>query len=218
MSGKGIHYNFWDHLSGSDEVAGEYMLTYGEGPGFDTRFLVGSFINNGETVLDAGCGPGWNMDHFAQYGPAIAVYKGVDYSIRFVRAANNRRKANLDENFTTAEVYPFELQDCRDLKEPNGSWDVVVLQDCLEHTNGYEKPIQEALRVARKRVIISFWHLTENDDHINDDGNDGWGAWYSRSKWEEFLDSLGVHWLETEIQPQGKNHPWNFYVIDKEVS
>lgn len=207
--------NYWDKLMGDDAHAAEYMATYGEGPGFDTRHTLAAFINHNESVLDVGCGPGWNMDHFAQFGPALSAYKGVDYSERFVRVANNRRKAKLDENFTTIKVQPFELQDCRDLKEDSGSYDVVILQDCLEHTNGYEKPVVEALRVARKRVIISFWHLTENDDHINDDGDDGWGAWYSRPKWEKYLDDIEVNWLHHDIEPKERNHRWDFYVIDK---
>lgn len=208
--------NFWDQLMGTDEAAATYMLTYGEGPGSDTRLILTSLINDGESVLDVGCGPGWNMEHFAQYGPALSVYKGVDYSARFVRVANKRRKERRDENFTTAKVLPFELQDCRALQEPEQSWDVVILQDCLEHTNGFEKPILEALRVARKRVIMTFWHLTEHDDHINDDGDDGYGAWYSRPSVERFLDQLGYSWFETETQPTA-NRQHIYYIIDKEV-
>ena len=203
--------NFWDKLSGDDEHAAEYMLTYGEGPGTETRETLGLFINNGDTVLDVGCGPGWNMDHFAEFGPHVAQYKGVDYSHRFVRVANQRRIAKFDSSY----ALPFEHQDCRYLLEGDSDWDVVVIQDCLEHTNGYERPIEECLRVAKKRVIVAFWHLTENDDHINDDGNDGWGAWYSKPKWETFLDTLGYMWIHHPIIDKS-NKTRDFYIIDKE--
>lgn len=196
--------NYWDKLMGDDEHAYEYMLTYGEGPGAQTRQTLTSFINDGETVLDVGCGPGWNLDHFLKFGPAIESYRGIDYSARFVRVANQRH--DLSGPW-------FVLGDCRHLEEPDKSWDVVILQDCLEHTNGYEGPVKEALRVAKNRVIISFWHLTENDDHINDDGDDGWGAWYSRPKWEEFLDSLNLHWLHHQIIDD-KGKPRDYYIID----
>lgn len=206
--------NFWDMLMGDDEHAATYMSTYNEGPGFALRHEIGKFINNGESVLDVGCGPGWNMDHFAQYGPALSVYKGTDYSERFVRVTNQRRKAQLPQNFSTMRVLPFELQDCRDLKEPNKSWDVVILQDCLEHTNGYEKPVKEALRVARKRVITTFWHLEDTDNpHINDDGNDGWGAWYDKREWEKYLDSLGITWMYHDITANNRRR--DIYIIDK---
>lgn len=206
--------NYWDDLMGTDEGAAVYMDSYGEGPGTETRRTIGSFINDGETVLDEGCGPGWNADHFSQYGPHLLAYLGRDYSERFVRVANQRWLKKLDDPWSFA--VRFELGDCRNITQPNNSWDVVILQDILEHTNGYEKPVQEALRVARKRVIISFWHLVDGDnEHINDDGNDGYGAWYDGTKWKKHLDSLGYHWLETESSPEA-NRAHRFFVIDKE--
>lgn len=197
-------YNFWDNLMGSDEEAGLYMISYNEGPGTQTRHTLGQFINDGESVLDVGCGPGHNYEHFREYGPQV-TYKGLDYAIRFVRA--NKAK------------YPeasFAKGDVRNISESDESWDVVIMQDVLEHTNGYEQPVREALRVAKKRVIFTFWHMTENDDHINDDGDDGWGAWYSRPKWEAFLDTLGYTWLHHQID-DGKK-PRDFYIVDKEVN
>jgi ubiquinone/menaquinone biosynthesis C-methylase UbiE len=197
--------NFWDDLSGDDDHAADYMRSYGEGPGFETRHTLGAFINPGETVLDVGCGPGWNLDHFQEYGPPLGAYKGIDYSERFVRVANQRNP----------EMY--ELGDVRDIKEPNESWDVVICQDCLEHTNGYEGPVKELIRVAKKRVIVTFWHLTDEDNpHINDDGNDGWGAWYDKREFEKFLNTFPYVWHHTEVQPKDKNHPWQFYIIEKQ--
>lgn len=199
--------NYWDDLMTDDEGAANYMETYGEGPGFDTRHTIGYFINDGETVLDVGCGPGWNYEHFRKYGPKVH-YKGLDYSERFVRVANKR--VGLDV---------FYKGDVRDIQEPDYSWDVVILQDVLEHTNGYEKSVGEALRVARKRVIISFWRMSEGErDKINDDGNDGYGAAYSRSKWGNYLNSLPYVWHHLDIQPEGKTHKWDFYILDKENS
>lgn len=201
-------YNFWDNLMGSDEEAANYMVSYGEGVNCPTRHTLGSFINDGESVLDVGCGPGHNYEHFKTHGPEV-IYKGLDYAIRFVRA--NKQK------------YPeanFELGDVRDIKETDESWDVVIMQDALEHTNGYERPVREAVRVAKKRCIFTFWHLTESDDHVNDDGDDGYGAWYSRPKWEEFLKTLekeqDIVWFHYELEyPAGRKR--DYYVIEKEL-
>lgn len=203
--------NYWDTLMGNDEGAASYMDSYGEGPGSYLRHFIGSLINDHESVLDIGCGPGWNYDHFLEFGPEVE-YKGTDYSERFVRVANQRA---MQRGFAWEGEATFQLGDVRDISELNRSWDVVLFQDVLEHTNGYEQPVREALRVARKRVIVTFWHLTEDDDHINDDGNDGWGAWYSRPKWEAFLDSLDLHWVHDQL-PR-KDSKWDIYVIDKEA-
>lgn len=212
--------NFWDELMGDDEHAATYMETYGEGVGAPTRHKLSELIDENESVLDVGCGPGWNLDHFLKFGLRLRAYRGLDYSERFVRVANERWQngqtvVSVPPENTEYWTYPiFRLGDCRSLEESDESFDVVILQDCLEHTNGYEKPMQEALRVARKRAVVVFWHLTENDDHINDDGNDGWGAWYSRPKWEEFLNTLGYKWEHSQLEyPAGRTR--DYYVISK---
>lgn len=196
--------NFWDELMGDDEHAAEYMLTYGEGPGFALRHRIGDLLKTEEKVLDVGCGPGWNFEHFMEYGPSI-YYRGIDYSERFVKVASER-------------VHPmeiFKVGDARNIAEPDDSFDVVILQDCLEHTNGYEKPVQEALRVARRLVIITFWHLDYTDNpHINDDGNDGWGAWYDKKDWETFLGTLEYPWQHEELKIGERTR--DLYTIEKD--
>jgi ubiquinone/menaquinone biosynthesis C-methylase UbiE len=206
--------NYWDDLMGTDEGAAQYMDTYGEGPGCETRQIISGLIHDGESVLDVGCGPGWNLDQFLEYGPQVGEYLGLDYSERFVRVANRRFHGKYGDN----SVDFFKVGDCRNLKQPNESYDVVILQDVLEHTNGYEKPVKEALRVARKRVIITFWKSFRNPgdgDQTNDDGNDGYGSNYEQKPWEDFLDSLGYAWVSTETSPQA-NRWHKYYIITKE--
>lgn len=201
--------NYWSNLMGTDDMAANYMDSYGEGPGCETREIIGSFINDGESVLDVGCGPGWNLDHFIKHGPQVGDYLGLDLSERFIRIANKRH----------SHTEFFKLGDCRDLKQRNGSFDVVILQDVLEHTNGYEKPVKEALRVAKRRVIISFWRMDRiRENKINDDtarGDDGYGAEYNQNDWEVYLNSLPFPWMDTESSPRA-NRKHLFYIINKE--
>lgn len=187
---------------GSDENAATYMETYGEGPGSPLRYKIASYLKPGEWVLDVGCGPGWNFDHFLQYGPSV-IYRGLDYSERFVRVANQRTGTKT-----------FKLGDVRKIDETGNSYDVVIMQDVLEHTNDYKQPVKEALRVARRVVIVTFWHLVEDQtqEHINDvpeeNDLDGWGAWWARPNWEKYLDSLNLNWTTEKLDK------WDIYKIE----
>lgn len=215
--------NYWSQLMGTDENAAHYMESYGEGAGSGTRHLIGTFINDDEEVLDIGCGPAWNFDHFMKYGPKIHGYQGYDYSERFVRTANQRINKEYPNSATGAVNTDTSgyvmLGDCRDIEEPDESWDVVILQDVLEHTNGYEKPVSEALRVAKKRVIVVFWRMvkTKEQTYLNDDGNDGYGAAYDQPTWEMFLDSLPYPWLADELFEAANRKHW-LYVIVKDTT
>lgn len=180
----------------TDESAAEYMVTYGEGPGTPLRFFIGKLLKAGESVLDVGCGPGWNFDHLLEHGPSVK-YRGMDYSKRFIKVASERVKP----------MQIFKVGDVRDIPEPDKSFDVVILQDVLEHTNGYEVPLNEALRVARRMVIVTFWHLKDEDDpHINEDGGDTFGAWYDKREWEGYLDKLKLSWTHSSIPRKDSSH------------
>ena len=194
--------NYWSKLMGDDEHASTYMESYGEGPGSPLRLKIAEYLKSEDKVLDVGCGPGHNFDTFLQHGPSV-YYRGMDYSERFVRVANERVKP----------LNIFSKGDVRDIPAEDNSFDVVIMQDVLEHTNGYEKPLEEALRVARKRIIITFWRLQETPGHINDDGDDGYGAHYDRHEWERYLDSLNLNWVHEEIPRKDSKH--DIYIIDK---
>lgn len=200
--------NYWDNLMETDESAAQYMYSYGEGPGCETRMMIGQFINDGESVLDLGCGPAWNYDHFKEYGP-IVTYKATDLSPRFVRVAKARHPE-----------MNIEVGDIRSVMEDDDSFDVVLLQDVLEHTNGYEKPVSEALRVARKRVVVCFWRTMENVvTKTNDDrdkGTDGYGSDYNKQEWEDFLNTLPYVWFDA-VTSSKANRPHTYYIIDKEL-
>lgn len=205
--------DYWSNLMETDEGAAHYMESYGEGIGTETRDIIGAFINDDETVLDIGCGPGWNFDHFQEKGPKC-FYTGIDLSPRFVRVASKR----VLEKYGVGDV--FKVGDCRDLKFTDKLFDVCILQDVLEHTNGYEKPVHEALRVAKKRVIVCFWRNMENvQTKTNDDtdkGTNGYGSDYNKAEWEKFLDDLGYEWFKTETSPEA-NRQHTYYILDKEL-
>jgi hypothetical protein len=65
----------------------------------------------------------------------------------------------------------------------------------LEYTDGYQKPILEALQVATKKVIIVLWAgLYDGEDDIApvDSKEGGHCNRYNRFKFETFIDLLPV--------------------------
>lgn len=139
--------NYWEHRKyhrGEDEC----------------RKLLYKWIKEGDKVLDVGCGSGWMWENFKKKGIKIN-YKGVDLTRDFIEGAR----------IDFPEVW-WEVQDARDLREVNKSFDVVTLYHVLEHIPypGWKDAIKEAVRVARKLVIVTIWRglVEESSDHEMD--------------------------------------------------
>jgi ubiquinone/menaquinone biosynthesis C-methylase UbiE len=106
---------------------------------------VCSFVDKGDTVLDAGCGQGALSVMLAQKG---AIVSGTDISIPNVDAS----KKYAEEAGVTIH---FEVADLENLPFPDNSFDVVVCSHVLEHIPDFDKGLQEIYRVARKKVVFA---------------------------------------------------------------
>lgn len=103
------------------------------------------FVNQGETVLDAGCGEGSLSRMIAEKG---AVVTGTDISEPNVEnAARLAKEQNLQITFKTADL--------ENLPFPDNSFDVVVCSHVLEHIPDFDKGLQEIFRVAKKKVVFA---------------------------------------------------------------
>ena len=109
-----------------------------------------------ETLLDVGMGTAPIFDLIVNSKEDrwdnIRNYKGTDYSWAMVDIAK--------------EMFPygkFEMQDARNLKEVDNSWDCVLLMHALDHLDDYQAAIKEATRVARKYVCIILWRGFVNE-------------------------------------------------------
>ena len=189
--------NFWDyHISNHKS----YIRSYGEGEGSPNRKTLFKYINKGDSVLHVGCGPGCNYGHDRDYENKISKYKGVDISEKFIEACR--------ELFQEAE---WEVQDANYLAEFDNSWDVVILQDVLEHLPSYAFAIWEAARVARKRVIICLWvPLIDGEDRIEDKGDGGYHSEYNKDKFLDLISELG----EVVYDEQHENRSHWYYIIN----
>lgn len=121
-------------------------------------FLLDLLKNKGITsILDVGCGTGPIYEMIAQNDAWTFDYKGTDYSFAMIESAK--------EMFSEGS---FDIQDARQLREADDSWDCVLLMHALDHLDDYKSAIKEAKRVAKKYVCIVLWRsFVKEGTHLN---------------------------------------------------
>jgi SAM-dependent methyltransferase len=120
----------------------------------------------GETVVDLGCGYGAYASRISASGRRVV---GVELD---PDAVDRARAEGVDAHIGDVTALPFE----------DGSYDTAVLVDVLEHIPEPVRVVREALRVARRNVLVTvpnvgeydrlarygvtYWHLVTSD-HVN---------------------------------------------------
>lgn len=111
--------------------------------------LIAPFLADGKmhSVLDACCGIG-DLVYYLSRLNAAATFTGVDKADFLIAAAR--------ENFDNPNV-TFQQGDVYALSEQFGekSFDLSVCKQTLSWLPGYEKPVQELMKVSRRAVFIS---------------------------------------------------------------
>jgi len=181
---------------------------YGYGINYDgKKFVVHLLGKKQDSILDAGCGNGLVYKAIIEMGVNPVRYKGIDLSHSFI-----------DYN---KKIYPeaeWEIGDINKLNETDESYDIVLLFHCVEANDNYEKPIMEALRVAKEKVILVFWkglHKDWETDLVEKLDPDGWTSMYSASKFFKFLRHIGyayAPWIELYCDEFRYNL---FFIFDK---
>lgn len=136
------NYKYW---SEQFDGYGNYMMSGKGNEYYILRNIFFSFIDDDDSILDVGCASGGTYGQIKDQG-RNNIYKGVDYAEGFVLA--NRKKF--------PEV-KWSVMDARELKEAGGTWDVVLIYDVLDALEHWEEAIDEAIRVAVKKVVIMMW-------------------------------------------------------------
>ena len=96
------------------------------------------------SLLDLGCGTGRSLAYLRDHAPKITL-SGVE-------PVEALRQQCLEKGFTAEQI---QDGDACQLDLPDASVDCVSMFGVLHHIPAPEKAIQEALRVARRMVIIS---------------------------------------------------------------
>ncbi len=157
------------------------------------------------TILDAACGPAVELDGYLLEYPSIN-YTGLDRSKYMLQVAQQKHPAH---TFIHGDIHalPFEDQ----------SFDTVLLKHILEHVPDYKQPIQEALRVAQRYVLINFFQPTTPlpfDIHFwSRQGY--WQNWYSKSKLHNYLHLLPIKNIELHTTTGNNQQTAEIYVVEK---
>jgi SAM-dependent methyltransferase len=138
-------------------VINERALAYGQGEhpkhrliGYHNFFI--NRINDGERVLDVGCGYGAVARSIAKQRPNCIVL-GMDFNtIRLEQAKSAINPPNL--NFLSGDVTQ---------EVPLGGWDVVILSNVLEHIDGRRAFLRALLKASMASRILIRVPLFERD-------------------------------------------------------
>jgi ubiquinone/menaquinone biosynthesis C-methylase UbiE len=167
---------------------------------------------NVTSVLDVGCGSGPNYKMIKDKGIEIK-YKGTDVTHGFIEMSRKM--------FPEAE---WDIQDIRDLKEKDNSWDCTMVVHVLDHVRDYEKAISELCRVSSRLVILDIWRpFTTTMATQVIDRNDWAGDWeetwlvtFNREHLESIFKKLGMEIVYTENFPNEPHDHHSFiYVLRK---
>jgi 2-polyprenyl-3-methyl-5-hydroxy-6-metoxy-1,4-benzoquinol methylase len=102
--------------------------------------------NPSVTVVDAGCAEGFYVKRVSSiYSQAFCI--GLDIARSYLRKAKiGTETLNVDYIACDVENLPFK----------DGSVDVLICSEVLEHVPNYREAIMELLRVGKKHLILSF--------------------------------------------------------------
>ena len=161
-----------DHTAPSKVAARRYVMSKGY-----------------RSVLDGGCGTCSEYDGYRKDAPLV-TYHGVDSCLDLVQLARQRGVPNV----THADLAALPFED--------DFVDVVYVRHVLEHLVSYEAVLREAVRVARREVLVNWFIRCGDgpDDLHYDPALDLRHNRYNRAKLESFVCALpkvrGVAWAE----------------------
>ena len=132
-------------------------------------------------VLDAGCGAGIVPARIAEIRPDIR-WSACDFSPESVAYLRRLSAVKFQKVFVANLELPIRI--------PSGSYDVVLCTEVLEHLSRPSLAVEEIVRIARQKVIVSVPHGSCIDSHEH--------IWrYTRSGIAKLLANHGTVSIET---------------------
>ncbi len=105
--------------------------------------LISPWPRRGQRLLEVGCGTGLFLEMFWENGFDVT---GLDLSPAMLAASRQRMGSRVDLHLGNADHLPFEDE----------SYDFVAILTVLEFVEDPLKALEEAARVARKGLLVTF--------------------------------------------------------------
>ncbi len=122
-----------------------------------TRHLIAQAgISNGDRVLDIACGYGGTLRMLARMGCQV---KGIDISENCVRRA---RMINAEAGLT--DHIEVTTGDFHHIDSGPDSWDALICQEAIIHSDQRPKVFTEAFRVLRPGAVFAFSDILTGDN------------------------------------------------------
>lgn len=141
--------------------------------------LIGPYLNDDVSVLDACCGIGDLLFFLSQLNPS-ARFTGVDKAEFLIDEARTHFADNPNVGFEPGDIYALADQFGKK------SFDLSVCKQTLSWLPSYEKPVEELMSVTRRAVFISSLFYdgridfeTRVREHTTEAGRDGYNAFYN---------------------------------------
>jgi SAM-dependent methyltransferase len=157
------------------------------------RYWLAADLASGLDVLDAGCGVGYGAEMIARAGASRVV--GIDLAPEAIAAASER----------VGEMADFQVGDVKDLPFDEGSFDLVVCFEVLEHLEDPEPAITALKDVLREGGLLI---ASSPNRGVYPPGNP-----YHLHEFtlEELRDALTARFANVVLMRQ---HPWLTSLID----
>ena len=166
----------------------------GNGPFHPSQIEGLSLVEQGESLLDVGCGSGTTTECIVTNFPdKNIIYKGVD--------AVEAHTVWCKEQWPQFE---FEQENGMKLKEKDQSWDVVWSRHVVDHMPSVEEALTEYMRVAKKKVICILWYgMNQEREHKISHVN-------YEQEFEEYLNSYSEPLIAEFLE---KQEGWDYRMI-----
>lgn len=129
----------------------------------DMRALTQIFhriADDQSTVLEEGCGSGYNSELIRMAAGPNIQYTGIDIAHSMVNLARETYAGDR-----------FEVMQSEDLRFDNQAFDIVLNGASLMHTIDYDKALAEARRVASRYVVLHTVTVADTDSNVHFEKN-----------------------------------------------